>query len=93
MLENLPCDGEFFAAAFADNGSSGTMEHLDKQPGYWRPSRLATKGIVMFGIGNSEMVILGLICLLTVVPGLVGLGVLIWLIVKRKSSGENMNAK
>jgi hypothetical protein len=44
----------------------------------------------MFGIGWSELIILLVIGLLTVVPGIAGLGVLIWLIVRKKPTpGSN----
>jgi hypothetical protein len=36
----------------------------------------------MFGIGTTELIILLVIGLLTVVPGFLGIGVLIWLIVR-----------
>jgi hypothetical protein len=36
----------------------------------------------MFGVGVQEMIVLLVIGLLTVIPGLIGIGVLIWLIVR-----------
>ena len=45
----------------------------------------------MFGIGVMELAILIVIGLFTIVPAIAGLGVLIWLIVHRKSlSGTNV---
>ncbi len=42
------------------------------------------------GIGSSELIILVVIGLITVVPGIAGLGVLIWLIVRKKPTrGSN----
>jgi hypothetical protein len=40
----------------------------------------------MFGIGQTELLILCVILVMTVVPGVLGMGVLIWLIVRKKSS-------
>jgi hypothetical protein len=40
----------------------------------------------MMGIGWAEFLILLVIGLLTVVPGVLGVGVLIWLLVRRNSS-------
>jgi hypothetical protein len=50
----------------------------------------------MFGIGQTELLIIGLICLVTVVPGVIGIGVLIWFALKKNrksSSGENIDAQ
>ena len=49
---------------------------------------------MMFGIGTMELLILGLVCLFTVVPGVVGVGVLIWYVTKKNKSpsGEHTNA-
>ena len=48
----------------------------------------------MYGIGTMELLILGLICLFTVVPGVVGVGVLIWYVANKNksSSGEHTDA-
>jgi hypothetical protein len=40
----------------------------------------------MFGIGTAELLILLLILLFTVVPGVLGIGVLIWLVTRKKRS-------
>ena len=39
----------------------------------------------MFGVGVAELIVLLVIGLLTVVPGVIGVGVLIWLIVRSSS--------
>jgi hypothetical protein len=36
----------------------------------------------MFGIGVQELIILAVIGLMTVVPGVIGIGILIWLTVR-----------
>ena len=39
----------------------------------------------MFGIGWAELLILVLILLFTVVPGIIGVGVIVWLVMKNRS--------
>jgi hypothetical protein len=46
----------------------------------------------MFGIGPVEMLIVGLVCLVPAVAGIIGVGVLIWYAMKKNhksSSQEN----
>jgi len=45
----------------------------------------------MFGIGVMELIILLVIALLTVVPGVIGIGVLIWLTVRSSSKRPRTN--
>jgi hypothetical protein len=47
----------------------------------------------MFGFGIWELIIVAIICLMIAVPGVIGLGVIIWLILKQRSSGESTHAK
>ena len=47
----------------------------------------------MFGIGIWELAILAIIFLMIAVPAVIGLGVLVWLILKWQSSGDNHDAQ
>ena len=46
----------------------------------------------MFGIGFHELLILLFILLITVVPGIIGIGVIIWLVMKNRSKSQKSPA-
>lgn len=69
------------------------MEHLDRQPGGWKPVSNRNRGIVMFGIGFWELAILAAVGLMILVPVAVAVGVVVWLASKSKSSGETHDAQ
>lgn len=46
----------------------------------------------MFGVGPVELLVLGVVCVLPVIAGIIGIGVLVWLGIqknKKSSSQEN----
>ncbi len=43
----------------------------------------------MFGVGKWEMLIFGTICLMVFLPGIIGIGVLIWYGMKRNNKSSS----
>ncbi len=82
-------DGRFAIAAnlsigFRPSGRPGTMETT--RGGWLKVTWTIECESSMVGIGAQELIILLVIGVCTVVPGVIGIGVLIWLIVR--SSGK-----
>jgi hypothetical protein len=57
-----------------------------------RIQKLKKRERAMFGIGSAEMIILGLICAVPAIAGIIGIGVLIWYgMQKNKNSSSQEN--